>query len=94
MVDRPTGRPAMTFLSMLMCVFEIMARINYGVSDYDFIFEAFRTPFPPLWTMSECLKLSRSFFPMMLVTLIFALDNTIDKQKPMEGGLEDLKNVV
>jgi hypothetical protein len=38
--------------------------------------------------------LSRSLFPMMLVTLIFALDNTIDRQKPLEEGLENLKSVV
>jgi hypothetical protein len=84
----------MTFLSISMCMFEILARINYGVSDYDFIFDTIRTPFPPMWTMGECLKVARSVFPMMLVTLIFLLDNTIDRQGPMEDSLENLKSVV
>jgi hypothetical protein len=47
-----------------------------------------------MWTMGECLKVVRSVFPMMLVTLIFVLDNTIDRQGPMEDSLENLKSVV
>jgi hypothetical protein len=58
------------------------------------VFDAIRMPFPQLWTMSECLRLLRSFFPMALVCVIFVLDNTLDRQKPLEVGLQNLKMVV
>lgn len=30
MIDRSYGKPAMVFLSALMCAFELLARMNYG----------------------------------------------------------------
>lgn len=32
-----------------------------------------------MWTMGECLKLTRECFPLLLVVLICLLDNSVDK---------------
>ena len=78
MIDRSYGKPAMAFLSGGMCAFEIAARINYGVQEYEGLFSAFKMMFPQMWTMGESLKLTRSCFPLLLVILIWVLDNSID----------------
>jgi len=94
MIERPTSRPAVTTCAVLFAVFEIWARINYGTETYEFVFDLFMKPFPALWTMGECLKMTRASFPIILVVLMFVLDNTLDKQKPLEGVLGNLSDLV
>lgn len=59
MVERPYGRPSITMLAIGMCSFEIMTRIYYGLSEYDSYFDLVRAPFPPLYTLGECMDVLR-----------------------------------
>jgi len=81
-------------LAIAMCVFEIMTRIYYGLSGYDTYFEYIRTPFPPLYTLGECMVVMRSVFPILLVCLITILDCTFDKQKFGEDNIGALREAV
>lgn len=94
MIDRSYGKPAMAFLSLSLGFFEGWSRINYGDEQWDWIFTPFKSWFPPMWTMGEALKLTRSCFPLLLVLLIWVLDNTLDKLSLDEDKLQITTNLL
>jgi hypothetical protein len=42
LIERSYGKPAMALLCAGMCAFEILARINYGVEDYESMFNMYK----------------------------------------------------
>ena len=76
-------------LCILVAVFEVQVRLNYGSNSFEFLIRLMYMYFPADFTVGQNMKLTRNLFPLLYQLMLIICDVTVDaKPDPTPEEIE------
>jgi len=90
-VDRSSSFSILIALTVMILVFEIQVRMNYGSGQFDFLVKLMYSYFPQNFTVGESMRLTRQLFPLLFQLVLVFCDCTVDAPAVLTPDEEEEK---